>query len=90
MIKKIVDYIGSPDNSAKLKKMLYISLVVIVISDIVVYVLHLKHAHYTWDNIPGWGAFYGFVSCVLIILVSKFIGKQGGVMKKEDYYDKQE
>lgn len=87
MIKKIVDYLGNPENSSKLKKMLYISLVVIVISD---FFVHREHAHYIWDKIPGWGAFYGFVSCVLIILVSKFIGKQGGVMKKEDYYDKQE
>lgn len=85
MIKKIVDYIGNPENSFKLKKMLYISLVIIVISD---FFAPRPHAHYLWDKIPGWGAVYGFVSCVLIIIVSKFIGHQGGVMKNEDYYDK--
>jgi hypothetical protein len=27
------------------------------------------------------------VSCVIIILVSKFLGHQGGIMQGEDYYD---
>ena len=87
MIKKIVDYIGNPENGPQLKKMLYLSLAVVVFAD---FFVDRAHAHYVWDKIPGWGAFYGFVSCVLIILVSKFIGHQGGIMKKETYYDKQE
>lgn len=85
MIKKVVDYVGNPQNSAKLKKMLYVSLVIIVIAD---FFAPRHHVNYIWDKIPGWGAFYGFVSCALIIIVSKFIGHQGGIMKKEDYYDK--
>jgi hypothetical protein len=85
MIKKVVDYVGNPENSAKLKKMLYISLIIIVISD---FFATRHHPHYIWDTIPGWSAFYGFVSCVLIIIVSKFIGHQGGVMKREDYYER--
>jgi hypothetical protein len=84
VIKKMVDYIGNPENSKQLKRLGYIALVLVVISD---FFVHRGHAIYIWDKIPGWGAFYGFVSCVLIILVSKFIGHQGGVMKKEDYYD---
>ena len=84
MIKKTVDYIGNPENSKKLKRLSYVALAVTVVSD---FFVHREHAIYLWDKIPGWGAFYGLVSCVLIILVSKFIGHQGGIMKKEDYYD---
>jgi purine-cytosine permease-like protein len=84
MIKKIVDYIGNPDNSKQLKKIGYIALVIVVVAD---FLVHRAHAIYIWDKTPGWGALYGFVSCVVIILVSKFIGHQGGIMKKEDYYD---
>ena len=84
MIKKLVDYIRNPDTAGKLKKMGYVSLVAVFISD---FFVHRDHAIYIWDKIPGWGAFYGFVSCVIIILVSKFIGHQGGIMKREDYYD---
>ena len=84
MIKKIVDFIGDPENSSKRKKIAYVALAVTLCSD---FFVHREHAIYIWDKIPGWGAFYGFISCVLIIVVSKFIGHQCGIMKKEDYYD---
>ena len=99
MIKKLVDYIGSPETSKQKNMIGFIALAVVVAADIWVQVAnymearHAAHAAdaahvtYLWDKIPGWGAFYGFVSCVVIILVSKFIGHQGGIMKKEDYYD---
>ena len=99
MIKKLVDYIGSPENSKQKNLIGYIALAVVVAADIWVQVAnymearhaahaaHATHVTYLWDKLPGWGAFYGFVSCVVIILVSKFIGHQGGIMKKEDYYD---
>ncbi|MEW6080013.1 MAG: hypothetical protein AB1724_19550 [Thermodesulfobacteriota bacterium] len=84
MIGKIVNFIGDSKNAGKLKKIGYVALVVTFISD---FFVHREHAIYIWDKIPGWGAFYGFISCVLIIIISKFIGHQGGIMKKEDYYD---
>lgn len=84
MIGKIVNFIGDSKNSGTLRKIGYVALVITVASD---FCVHRHHAHYIWDKIPGWGAFYGFISCVLIIIVSKFIGHQGGIMKKEDYYD---
>jgi hypothetical protein len=99
MIKKIVDYIGSSENSKQKNLIGYIALAIVVVADICVQLINYmeakhathaaqaEHVTYLWDKIPGWGAFYGFVSCVVIILVSKFIGHQGGIMKKEDYYD---
>lgn len=84
MIARIVNYIGSPQNSKQLKKIGIAMLVIVVIAD---FLVHRAHPVYLWDKIPGWGAVYGFISCVLIILVSKFIGHQGGIMKKEDYYE---
>lgn len=84
MIKRIVLYVGDPANAATLKKLGYVALALTVIAD---FLVHRDHAIYIWDKIPGWGAFYGFVSCVLIIIVSKFLGHQGGIMQGEDYYD---
>ena len=46
-----------------------------------------RHGVYFWENIPGWSAAFGFVSCVAIIFVSKFIGHKGRIMRDEDYYD---
>ncbi|MGD9503587.1 MAG: hypothetical protein AB7W37_01650 [Syntrophobacteraceae bacterium] len=83
MIKQLVLYIGNPANAGTLKKIGYVLLVLTVISD---FFVSREHAHYLWDKIPGWGAFYGLFSCVLIILVSKFLGHHG-IMKDEDYYN---
>jgi hypothetical protein len=84
MIRRIVLYVGDPANSKTLKKLGYLSLVLVFVAD---FFVHRDHALYIWDKIPGWGAFYGFVSCVLIILVSKFLGHQGRIMQDEDYYN---
>jgi hypothetical protein len=83
MIKRIVLYVGNPDNAATLKKLGYLALVLVFVSD---FLVHREHAMYIWDKIPGFGAFYGFVSCVVIILVSKFLGHHG-IMQDEDYYN---
>ncbi len=82
MIKNMVCYLGDPANVGKLKKAFYVILAVVFVSD---FLVHREHAEHLWEKIPGWGAFYGFVSCVIIIIVSKFIGHHG-IMKKEDYY----
>jgi hypothetical protein len=46
--------------------------------------VHPPHFWFEW--IPAWGSLYGFVSCVIIIIVSKFVGKKW-LMRPEDYYD---
>ena len=46
-----------------------------------------RHHGFWWEYWPGFSAVYGLVSCVLIIVVSKFLGHQGGLMKGEDFYD---
>ena len=84
MITRIVLYVGNPANARTLKKWSYLALVLVFVSD---FFVHREHAMYIWDKIPGWGAVYGFVSCVVIILVSKFLGHQGGIMQGEDYYN---
>jgi hypothetical protein len=84
MIKRIVCFFGDPQNAKVRWKLLYITLAIIAIADFFVY---REHAEFFWDKIPGWSAFYGLISCVLIVFVSKFIGHQLGFMKKEDYYD---
>ncbi len=84
MIRKLVLFIGDPKNSKKVKKIGIAMLIVTFISD---FFVHREHAMYIWDRIPGWGALYGFLSCVVIILGSKFYGHQCGIMRDEDYYN---
>ena len=45
-----------------------------------------KHALFEWENWPGFYAVYGFVACVLLVLVSKYVLRPL-VMRDEDYYD---
>ncbi len=76
-----------PKRFKIIKRIFYISLILIALIEIaVVYVLHLEHGHFWFENLPAFGSVYGFISCVLIIVVSKFLGKKW-LMKKEDYYD---
>jgi drug/metabolite transporter (DMT)-like permease len=48
-----------------------------------------KHHAHTWmeKNIPGFWALFGFLACVIIIIMSKWFG-HAGIMTREDYYDK--
>jgi len=43
-------------------------------------------AHTATEHLPGFWAVFGFVSCVVIIFVSKWFGKLG-ITRREDYYD---
>ncbi len=77
-----VEYLDNPDNIKTLKRIFYASLAIVVLADFFID----REIEFFWDAIPGFNALYGFVSCVLIIIVSKTIGHKW-LMKKEDYYD---
>lgn len=70
--------------SKRLKVIFYVILAVVFISD---FFVERAHPVFAWDTIPGFWALYGFIGCVAIVLISKFIGHKCGIMKKEDFYD---
>ncbi|MDR6665432.1 hypothetical protein [Rhizobium sp. 1399] len=84
MIKRVVDFFGDEQYARPRRRLFYLALVLIVLADFLVL---REHAEYLWDSLPGWSAVYGFVSCVLLIFVSKFLGHRVGLMRREDYYD---
>lgn len=45
-----------------------------------------EHAHTGAEHLPGFWSVFGFVACVLIIILSKWFG-HAGIMTREDYYD---
>jgi hypothetical protein len=45
-----------------------------------------EHAHTTLEHYPAFWSVFGFIACVLIIILSKWFG-HAGIMVKEDYYD---
>jgi hypothetical protein len=58
-----------------------ILLACIVLADLVVH----HHAYFTLDGSFGFGAWFGFASCVLLVLAAKALG---WILKRPDtYYD---
>ena len=83
-----------PVRFARIKRWFYVGLVVLVLAEcalalaqkVLPDMFHADHLHFWFESIPAWGSFYGFVSCLAIIIVSKFLGKVW-LMRREDYYD---
>lgn len=48
-----------------------------------------EHAHTAIEHLPGFWSLFGFVACVLIVILSKWYG-HAGIMTREDYYDTDE
>jgi len=67
-------------------RMLYVCLVASVLAGVLVHLFMPSHAAFVWQEIPGFSAIYGFVGCILIIVVSKALGHYW-LQKEEDYYD---
>ncbi|MGR3761072.1 hypothetical protein ACUXV3_13235 [Roseobacteraceae bacterium NS-SX3] len=84
MIGRLVNFFGDSRYRALRWRLLVAVLALIVVAD---FLVPRHHGGYFWEEVPGWGAVFGFISCVAIIFVSKFIGHSGGIMRDEDYYD---
>ncbi len=65
------------------KKIAYGILVLLVMVD---FIIPRHEVHFFGDKIPGFWSLFGFSACVVIIIVSKWLGKNG-LMKDENYYD---
>ncbi len=76
-----------PARLARIKRWFYVGLGVVAVVEIVApLVFHGAHHHFWFEGFPAWGSLYGFASCVVIIVVSKLLGKVW-LMRREDYYD---
>ena len=83
MIGRVVNFFGDAAHAKARRRLLWATLVVVFAAD---FLVHRDHGAFFCDFIPGWGAAYGFISCGAIIFASKLLGKQGRVMRDEDYY----
>jgi len=72
----------NPKNVKILLRCFYCSLLVLLIIE---FFLH-KHPHFAWEGWPEFYAVYGFVACVVLVVVAKYILRPL-VRRREDYYD---
>ena len=70
-----------PENVKRLLNGFYVVCVILVIADFIIH----RHTTMEWEKIPAFYAMYGFVACVLLVVLAKIMRKI--LMRKEDYYD---
>ncbi|MGD8783197.1 MAG: hypothetical protein PVF28_05420 [Thioalkalispiraceae bacterium] len=71
----------NPKNVSRLLLGFYIICAVLFVLDFIVH----RHSVHPWEGFPAFYAIYGFVACVLLVLIAKEMRKL--IMRKEDYYD---
>ena len=70
-------------RSKTMKRIAYAVLILIVVID---FFIPRHEIHFFGDSMPGFWSLFGFVACILIILISKWIGYLG-IMQDEKYYN---
>lgn len=74
-------YFDKPENIQKMLKVFYVLCGLLVIIDFIVH----RHIYHDWENIPAFYAIYGFVGCVVLVVIAKKM--RNFLMRGEDYYD---
>jgi hypothetical protein len=65
-----------PIRFRRLKRLFYAGLAALAVTEAVApFLLYPDHGHFAFEDLPAWGSLYGFISCVVIIVVSKLLGK---------------
>ncbi|MBY6185125.1 hypothetical protein KUV89_00525 [Marinobacter hydrocarbonoclasticus] len=65
-------------------KLFYLICALLAVLDFVVH----RHTEHPWEGLPGFYPLYGFIGCVVLVLLAKVMRKL--VMRPEDHYEKLE
>ncbi|WP_068546982.1 hypothetical protein [Thalassotalea crassostreae] len=71
----------NPKNIKRLMQIFYFCCVVLVILDFVIH----RHTMHEWDSLWAFYPVYGFVGCVVLVIVASWMRKF--LIRPEDYYD---
>lgn len=80
-MKKENTYFDKPENQKKVRIILYCSCAVLILFDVIP-----KDGHVPWETWPGFFSIYGFVCCVTLVLIAKYILRPS-VKRDQDHYD---
>jgi len=72
------------DNPRNVERLLYGFYAICIILVAADFIIH-RHITMEWEKIPAFYAIYGFIACVLLVIVAKLMRKV--LMRKENYYD---
>jgi membrane protein YdbS with pleckstrin-like domain len=71
-----------PQNVKRVLYALYTCVVLLLGIDL----FYHKHGIFTWESSFGFYSVYGFVACVILVIIAKYVLRPL-VMRKEDYYN---
>jgi hypothetical protein len=74
----------NPNNIRRVLSLLYVVCILLFILDFFVH----RHLMHRWEGLLGFYAVYGFVGCVVLVLIAKWM--RTFLMREEDYYDRGE
>jgi hypothetical protein len=80
-MKREWDFFDRPGNRKALLIIFVASLVFLLVIDFFIH----KHPYFGWDGLPTFYAFYGFLGCVLLVVIAKNMRRF--IKREEDYYD---
>ena len=84
-LEKILE---DPVRLQRLKRSFYVTLAAIALIEFAApYLFHVEPAEFPFEDLPAWESIYGLISCVVIIIGSKLLGKLW-LMRRENYYDR--
>ena len=72
------------DDPNNIKRVLYGFYAACVILFALDFVIH-RHVYHSWENLWGFYPIFGFVACVILVLIAKWM--RTFLMRSEDYYD---
>ena len=75
-------WFDDPKNVRTFLLVFFVSLGGLLVVDFFIH----KHADFYWADAPDFFAAYGFISCVVLVLVAKVLRRL--IMRGEDYYDR--
>ena len=74
-------FFDKPANVKRLLSGFYAVCILLVLADFIVH----RHTSMEWEKIPAFYAIYGFVACVVLVVIAKKM--RSVIMRKENYYD---
>ncbi|MCW8931368.1 MAG: hypothetical protein OQL19_14150 [Gammaproteobacteria bacterium] len=72
------------DNPQNVKRILYLLYACCTILFLLDFVIH-RHVVHSWENLWGFYPIYGFVGCVILVVVATWM--RTFLMRSEDYYE---
>ena len=74
-------FFDRPENVRRLLRVFYGACIVLAALDFVIH----RHVYHPWENLWLFYPIYGFVGCVLLVLVAKWM--RTFLMRDESYYE---